>query len=209
MNAGVRHALSAFALVAAALAGGCTTTLNVTSTPARSASTGEAVRIGPRLYVYSFIDLRVAELGPNFMQAFERDLAEQLRASGVESQQLWYGRTPVRSLLEREGGPTGSTRVPVREVVAGNSVAEAEYGSRYRLVVIPYEIARSGTSVIVRTRWDIYDPKTNRILWTGKADTLQMFWGSDVNEGAEDRARKLVTAMVSEMKQVGLFQPPG
>jgi hypothetical protein len=201
----MRYALSAFALIVAALAGGCTTTNNVSSTLTPSASSGDAVRIGSRVYVYSFIDVRVAELGPAFMQAFERMLAQQLLESGVESQQLWYGQAPVRSLLEREGASSGSTKLPVSEVVTANREKETKYGSRYRLVVIPSEISPAGTSVLVRTRWDLYDPKTNRSIWTGRADTIQTFWGANVNEGAEERAQKLVTAMVAEMKRVGLL----
>ena len=199
----MRYALLAFTAIVVACAGGCTFT-RVESTPAPSVSSDGPARIGSRVYVYSFIDLRVAELGPDFMQAFERLLAQQLREAGVESRQLWYGKTPLKSVLER-GASTGSTRVPLPEVVAANREREAEFGARYRLVVIPSEISRAGAAVTVRTRWDLYDPKTNRSVWTGRADTIQTFWGANVNEGAEERAQKLVTGMVAEMKRVGLL----
>jgi len=158
------------------------------------------------VYVYSFLDVREAQLGREFMKQFERILAEQLRARGVNSKQLWYGGVPDDSLQARPlASAPSSQRLPIAKVVADNAGAESAFNPSHRLLVTPAELSRAGSWIKALVRFDVVERASGKSLWTLRADTMHLHFAT-LDDGAEQRARQLVNGLIAEMQKAGMIR---
>src|SRR5882762_160346 len=67
-----------------------------------------------KVYVYSFVDIREKEIGPNFMVELERAFGEALTQSGVTSEQLWFLKSPYAADYSLQQTPTGAQKGTTR-----------------------------------------------------------------------------------------------
>jgi hypothetical protein len=161
-----------------------------------------------RMYVYSFVDYRDKELGPDFMKQLERQLGAALAHHGVKSEQLWFRRSPVEATYTLKSVPAGglnsSTQLPVAEVIAANLPKERALDPQYRLIMFPSNL-RTGGGITVDIRWTVRDAKTNNVVWATTSSAHHSVW-SDANENAAERAKMEVDGFIAELVKTGMVR---
>lgn len=187
------------ALVAtfAAVLAGCATNEFRTITPTTN---GLSIR-GAKVYAYSFLDLRDAELGSSMLAQVDAQLTQSLADANVSVKVLRFKDSePGRSFATTSGGMS----VPVRQTVESNLPEEKAQGTDYRLIVFPSKITISGAWKFYDIRWDLIDAKTGRAVWSSASQGKHLtMWNND--EDPEKRAKVIVDGVVSEFKKSGLI----
>jgi len=162
-----------------------------------------------KVYVYSFVDIREKEIGPNFMVELERAFGEALTQSGVTSEQLWFLKSPYAADYSLQQTPTGAqkgtTRVPVREVIVANQKAESVFGPSHRMIIFPASITTGGSGPTYDFRWDIMDVKSGHLDWTATSSTIVTNFAK-ADENPVERAKLMVKGIVDEMRKAGVLR---
>jgi hypothetical protein len=151
-----------------------------------------------RLYVYSFLDLRVDELGSALMSEISRQLAAGLESCGVASEQHWFRDDPIAGQFARL---RGSEVVPVRRVITQNRATERAYGSDYRLIVFPVQTTVEPGWIQYDFRWTLEDTRTNRIVWSTTSRGRHAR-----GEDSEELAKDIVDGLITQMDVSGLLR---
>ena len=191
--------ISRFAILAALtmLLLGCVANEFKTVTPAAN---GLSIR-GAKVFAYSFLDLRDAELGPSMLNEIDKQLGQALAGAGVAMKTLRFKDSEVgRNFSTVSGGMS----VPVRQTIDSNAKEEQAYDTQYRLVIFPSKITLSGAWKFYDIRWDLVEVKTGKLVWasTSQGKHLTM-WKND--EDPDSRAKVIVDGAIAEMKHSGLI----
>ena len=162
-----------------------------------------------KVYVYSFVDIREKEIGPNFMLELERQFGDALTENGVANEQLWFMKSPSAAEYSLQQTSTGfrqgTTRVPVIEVIAANQKAESAFGPSHRMIIFPASVTTMDGGPSYDFRWDIIDVKSGHMDWTATSSTSVTNWAK-VDEDPVGRARLMVKGIVDEMKKAGVLK---
>jgi hypothetical protein len=150
-----------------------------------------------RLYVYSFLDLRTPELGPNLINELTLQLPARLAERGVATEQRWFRDDPLAATFAR----LGSSEIPIRRVIERNAADEQRFGSAYRLIAFPLRV-NILSGLTYEFTWTLEDTQTNRILWSTTSHTAQ-----EDGTSAEN-AKTLLDGLIAEMDRSGLFGSP-
>lgn len=183
-----RALLGAIAL----LASGCASNQFVaTQKPADGVSLKNA-----KLQVYSFLDLRDTELGPNLLSEFERQFTEQLARTPVEVRVLRFKNSATGKYFATTAG---GMSVPVKDTIDGHANEEREFGASYRLIIFPSRLRLAGAWRFYDIQWELVDATTNRRVWGTTSQGKHMnAWSND--EDPKGRAKTIVDGIVAEMK---------
>lgn len=189
-----RRTLLAAALLALAA---CASNTIVSTTPIEA---GTSLK-GSKVFIYSFLDLRETEFGPNMLGEVDKQLAAELGKSKVSTQVLRFKNSePGRYFVLSNAGMT----VPVKQVIDANAAAEAEAGTQYRLIIFPSNMRLQGAWKFYDIRWEVSEVKTGKRVWStvsqGKHLTM---WKAD--EDPAERAKTMVDAVVAEMRKGGVI----
>ncbi len=166
----------------------------------KATSSGIDIR-NTRLQVYSFLDLRDAEFGPNMLAEFDKQFAAALAASSVTVSTLRFKNSqPGRYFATTSGGVS----VPVRDTIESNASEERAFGASYRLIIFPSKMTLSGAWKFYDVRWDLVDTRTGRIVWTTTSQGKHInAWKNDEDPAA--RAKTIVDGIVGELKSSKLI----
>lgn len=156
---------------------------------------------GSKVYAYSFLDLRDAELGADMLSQIDAQLTQSLASANVAMKVLRFKDSePGRSFATTSGGMS----VPVRQTIDSNLSEEKAQGTDYRLVVFPSKITLSGAWKFYDIRWDLIDVRTGRAVWSSASQGKHLtMWKND--EDPEARAKVIVDGVVAEFKKSGLI----
>ncbi|HET6231099.1 MAG TPA: hypothetical protein VFE05_13580 [Longimicrobiaceae bacterium] len=193
---GVRAAISLSLTLAA---GGCAMAPKFVGTTSLAGSPPVSV---PSVYVYSFLDLRAADLGPRMIGGVEQQLASALRSHGVESEQHRFSEDPISAEFARVHG---TERIPVREVIARNAADEGRFAAPYRLIIFPMQTTQSGSWYYYDFRWTLQDAKTQRVVWSTTSRGRHLNWMRS-DENSTKRAQVIVDGVIGEMVSSGLLK---
>jgi hypothetical protein len=155
---------------------------------------------GSQVYVYSFLDIRNADLGAPMVAAVHQQLVARLAEHGVEALVLTYGAATGKPV---DLG-TGTVRVPVERVVQGNSEVEAGFGADYRLIILPARMTLTGAGQNYRIDWTLVEVATGRAVWSTILRGGRTVWWN-TSEDAEGRAAMFVNGAMAEMASAGMF----
>ena len=160
---------------------------------------------GAFVYVYSFLDIREAQLGRPCLDLVNRDLVAALKASRVDAKVLNFKDSPTSSTFALYGN--AGTVLPLKQVVAENAADERATGARYRLVVFPSNFEVMGAGQYWDIRWSLIDIATNRVVWTATIGGNRVIWWR-TTEGAEPRAKGIVDKFMDELRKGGMVGAP-
>lgn len=162
------------------------------------------------LYIYSFLDVKDQEYGPEFLKLARAELDTALTAAKVRHVQAW-SRDPeltgaalvtTRKYIPLQGNQQ-STYVPVNEVVAANRFQEREFGTQYRLLVFPSQTDFTGMGFQYRIEWELIDLRTQRRAWTATSFLETVAVTS--NENAQARAQGFVSGLIAEWRRLQIL----
>lgn len=154
-----------------------------------------------KVYAYSFLDLRDAELGPSMLTAIDRQLTQALAKSGVTLAVLRFKDSEVGHTFS---ATNGGMAVPVRQTIESSAKEEQALGADYRLIVFPSKMTLSGAWKFYDIRWELIDIKTGKRVWSSISQGKHLtMWKND--EDPESRAKTIVVGAVEEMKKGGLI----
>lgn len=169
-----------------------------TTTPRRAgASIG-----GQRVAAYSFLEARVAQIGPQTLSAFERELPGQLGARKVQT--TLFRLTDSAVAQGRDFSKPG-VQFPVRDVIAANADAERALGARYRLVIVPVRYAHGVDGwTYMDIVWDVVDIQDGQTVWAASSHSkLLPLGGMDANAGAT--GARIVSNLVDQLAGDGML----
>lgn len=154
-----------------------------------------------KLYIYSFLDVRTGELGPNLLNEFDRQLAQQLAKSGITTKVLRFKDSePGKQYSFTSTG----MQIPVRETIVQNAANEREMGADYRLIIFPSHLTVAGAWRHYDVRWDLLNARTGKVVWSTQSKGKHMnAWKQD--EDPETRAKTIVDGIVGEMQKSNLL----
>ena len=154
-----------------------------------------------KLYIYSFLDARTGELGPNLLNEFDRQLTQQLAKSGITSKVLRFRDSePGKQYSFTSAG----MQIPVRETIQQNLANERDMGNDYRLIIFPSLLSVQGAWRHYDVRWDLLDARTGKAVWSTQSRGKHMnAWKAD--EDPETRAKTIVDGIVGEMQKSNLL----
>jgi hypothetical protein len=167
-----------------------------------TAPLGEDVSLkNSRLYVYSFLDLRDAELGANMLAEIDAQLIREFAKAGVTVKVLRFKNSEVgRYYATTNGGMS----VPIGQTISSNSQEEQSLGAEYRLVIFPSKMTLSGAWRFYDVRWELMDVKTNKRLWTTTSQGKHLnMWKND--EDPQARANTIVNGIMAELQKSKLL----
>jgi len=161
-----------------------------------------------RVYIYSFLDVREANLGRNYLAQFERILDSELQKRRVRSKQLWFKNSGTALHTAMMDKPTftslyvrqSTTEVPVKRTIAENRADEASFGAAYRLILFPKNISNNTYEVHL----DIEDVSTGRLLWYATMKGGNFNWVVQ-DEVPEQRARLSVQSIIEALDKSNLL----
>ncbi len=154
-----------------------------------------------RLQVYSFLDLRDVEFGPNMLGEVDRQLADALAQSSVAVQILRFKNSePGKYFSSTNSG----VRVPVRETIESNSAAERSFAATHRLIIFPSKMTLSGAWKFYDVRWELLEAGTGKLLWTTTSQGKHLnAWKND--EDPQARAKTIVDGVIAELRSSKLL----
>ena len=182
--------------MAATLVGCATNEFKTIASP----TNGPSIR-GSKIYAYSFLDLRDAELGPTMLSQIDLQLIQSLANASVSVKVLRFKDSDIgRSYATTNSGMS----VPVRQTIESNSQEEKAYGAAYRLVIFPSKMTLSGAWKFYDIRWDLIDVKSGNRVWSSSSQGKHLtMWKND--EEPEARAKVIVDGVIAEFKKSGLI----
>lgn len=153
------------------------------------------------VYIYSFLDIREAELGPNLLAEFDKQFIEELQKAEITAVILRFKESEAGRYYALTN--TG-LQVPVNETISKNEHHEKASGAAYRLIVFPSKMTVSGGWKYYDIRWDLIDVKTGKVVWSavsrGKHTNA---WRPD--ENPVERAKTIVDGAIFEMRKSNLL----
>jgi hypothetical protein len=153
------------------------------------------------VYVYSFLDIRDSEFGPQMLAAFDRQLVAALAASQVKASVLRFKESDTGRYYSASNA---SMQIPVRETIVSNVPKEREASADYRLVIFPSKMTLSGAWKFYDVRWDVISVKNGQTVWTTSSQGKHLnAWKND--EDPEARAKTIVDGIVAEMRKSNLL----
>lgn len=159
-----------------------------------------------RLYIYSFLDIADAALGPSLRRELSQQLAAGLESRGVSSEQHSFANTPVAGEFARVRNQEEHVEsIPVGRVILQNAANERRFGAEYRLIAFPTQTRVVGSGRTYDIRWEIQDVRGARTVWTTTSRSRHTNWIS-TDENAAERARVIVDGLLSEMTSSGLLR---
>jgi hypothetical protein len=149
----------------------------------------------PKIFIYSFLDIRDAEFGPNMLKEFDTQLVNTLKQADATAKVLRFKDSePGKYFAITSGG----VQVPIRETIERNLENERSMGAEYRLIIFPSKITLSGAWRIYDVKWDLFSVKTGTIVWSTTSQGKHMnAWKNDEEPTA--RAKTIVDGIIGEM----------
>jgi hypothetical protein len=161
------------------------------------------------IYIYSFMDVRETEFGPQYLKEVEQQLGPALEKHGIRSQQLWFKRSPVAKEYSMADTPTAplrsSKRVPIAEVIRENIPNEKAFGGTHALILFPSSVRATGSGALLTVRWDLYDGETHNLEWSTLSDSNHYNWIKN-DEAPKERAALFVEGALQQMKKSGIIK---
>jgi len=154
-----------------------------------------------KLYIYSFLDVRTGELGPNLLDEFDRQLTQQLAKSGITAKVLRFRDSePGKQYSFTSTG----MQIPVRDTIVQNLANERAMATDYRMVIFPSQLTVAGAWRHYDVRWDVMDARNGKVVWSTQSKGKHMnAWKAD--EEPEARAKTIVDGIVAEMQKSNLL----
>ncbi|MEP6875213.1 MAG: hypothetical protein ABI887_12685 [Burkholderiales bacterium] len=153
------------------------------------------------VYVYSFLDIRDVEFGPQMLGAFDRQFIKALAGSQVKASVLHFKDSDPGKYYS---ATNASMQIPVRETIVSNVPNERQAGADYRLVIFPSKMTLSGAWKFYDVRWDLVNVKNGQTVWTTSSQGKHLnAWKND--EDPEARAKTIVDGIVAEMRKSSLL----
>jgi hypothetical protein len=164
------------------------------------ASEGITLR-NSRVFVYSFLDVRDVEFGPNMLLEFDRQLVQAFQNSDTTSTFMRFRDSDIGKYFVL----TNSTvRVPTKEIIERNAERERTLGTEYRLIIFPVKLTRAGAWVHYDVRWELVNAKTGLAVWSTTSQGRHLnAWKNDEEPVA--RAKTIVDGIITEMRNSKLF----
>ena len=161
----------------------------------RSVSPGVTLS-GARLQIYSFLDLRDVEFGPNMLAEVDRQLATALGAASVSVQNLRFKSSdPGRYFSSTNAG----MRVPVRETIDSNRASELSFAATHRLIIFPSKMTLSGAWKFYDVTWELYETNSGKLVWSTTSHGKHLnAWKND--EDPQVRAKTIVDGVMNEFR---------
>jgi hypothetical protein len=169
---------------------------------------------GSFVYVYSFMDVREAEFGPQILNQLDSQLLAELDADGVRAKILRFKQSAVGQAYSQEEAIThaapfeyhspGSDLVPVSKTIAANAPDEAATGAGFRLIEFPSSFSTQGAWRYYGVRWDLIDATSGLRIWS------RVYNGSHPvlfknDEDAQSRAKAMLAAVIGDFKRAGFL----
>ncbi len=166
----------------------------------RNVSPGASLS-GARLQIYSFLDIRDVEFGPNMLAEVDRQLATALESASVTVQNLRFKSSdPGKYFSSTNSG----MRIPVRETIESNLAAETSFSATHRLIVFPSKMTLSGLWKFYDVTWELYESKSGKLVWATTSHGKHMnAWKND--EDPEVRAKTIVDGILNEFRSSKLL----
>lgn len=186
-----------FALTLIALQFGCASNQVVSSNPI---TPGTSIK-NSKIYIYSLLDLRVAEFGTTMLTEFDKQLAMEFAKSNATSKVLRFRESDTGKYFTTTNS---GMMIPIRQMLVSNMLDEKQFGADYRLIIFPSTMTLAGAWKYYDIRWEILDAKTNQRVWesTTKGKHLTL-WKTD--EDPQERARTLLEPVFQEMRKSGVL----
>jgi hypothetical protein len=156
---------------------------------------------GTKLYIYSFLDIRDRQFGPNLLTQIDALLTRELANSQVSAKVLRFkdSETARYSTMLQE-----QMSVPVKEVIKSAHENERSFGADFRLIVFPSAMTLAGAWVHYDVRWDLIESKSGKLVWSTVSQGKHMnAWKHD--EDPEIRAKTIVDGIIAELKNSRLL----
>jgi hypothetical protein len=157
---------------------------------------------GAQVYIYSFLDLREADLGERMVAEVNERLRADLAERGIQTELVTYRQTQT----DREPSRGLTVMIPVDRIVASQLSQEQALGADFRLMIIPSDMRIYGSNQSYEINWDLVDISTGEVVWTTRLQGGRTIWWS-TGEDPEGRARAFVYGVIRQMELSGLFRP--
>ncbi|MDX2277425.1 MAG: hypothetical protein NW206_18410 [Hyphomonadaceae bacterium] len=149
--------------------------------------------------VYSFLDVRERDFGRRMIEEFSRQVTGQLATRGVEATVVEFRD----SLAGAATAVSGSTSLPLREIVAENRAREQELSVNYRLLILPSDMTIQGAWQYFDVNWLLIDVQTEEVVWRTTLEGSRLVnWSID--ENWQGRATEMVAGALEELSKSGL-----
>lgn len=146
-----------------------------------------------RVQIYSFLDIRERELGPQLLVEIDQQLAKAFQAASVTTQNLRFKDSdPGKYISSTNMG----MQIPVREAVQNHLPFEFGFSAGYRLVIFPSQVIVADAWKYYDIKWDLYDAKTGKLVWR----TTSHNDGPNDDENPQARAQALVDGVMNELR---------
>jgi hypothetical protein len=154
-----------------------------------------------RLYVYSFLDIRDTQFGPNLLTEFDAQLTRELSSAAVTAKVLRFKESETGRYATISNS---QMTVPIKDTIKNNAENERALGADFRLIIFPSQMTLSGAWTIYDVRWDLYETKTGKLVWATTSHGKHMnAWKRD--EEPQSRAKTIVDGIMAELKNSNLI----
>lgn len=151
---------------------------------------------GSKLYVYSFLDIRDQQFGPNLLTQFDTQFVRELANSNVTAKVLRFKESETGRYSTISNS---QMTVPILETIKSNMENERSLGANFRLILFPSAMTLSGAWTLYDIRWDLVDTRTGKLVWTTMSHGKHInAWKHD--EEPEARAKTIVDGIITEFK---------
>jgi hypothetical protein len=166
----------------------------------RAATDGTSLR-DTQIYIYSFLDAREIEFGPNLLTEFDAQFIGELEKSGVKGKILRFKDSDIGRYYSMTN--TGM-QLPVGQVIESNLSNERAFDAKYRLIIFPNRMRLSGAWKFYDVQWDLFDTQTGKRVWstTSYGKHINM-WKND--EDPRARAKTIVDGVLTELRNSRLL----
>jgi hypothetical protein len=154
-----------------------------------------------RIYIYSFLDAREVEFGPNLLGELDTQLVSELEKNDIKGKILRFRDSNIGQYYSMTNA---GMQIPVGQVVARNLNAEREFDAKYRLIIFPSKMTISGAWKFYDVQWDLFDTQTRKKVWstTSHGKHINM-WKND--EDPHVRAKTIVDGILMELRKSNLL----
>jgi hypothetical protein len=154
-----------------------------------------------RIFVYSFLDIRDAEFGPNMLIEFDKQFIRDLKKSAVTAKVLRFKDSEAGKYFSFTNG---GVSIPIRETLEKNADKERELNADYRLIIFPSKMTLSGAWKFYDIKWELISVKTGERVWATTSQGKHLnAWKNDEEPVA--RAKTIVDGIVTEMRSSKLL----
>jgi len=166
----------------------------------KAATSGVSLK-NTQIYIYSFLDARETEFGPNLLSEFDEQLIGELEKLKVKGKILRFKDSDIGRYYSMTNA---GMQIPVGQVIASNLSNERGFDARYRLVIFPSKMTLSGAWRFYDIQWDLTESQTGKKVWstTSHGKHINM-WKND--EDPRVRAKTIVDGIIVELRNSGLL----